>query len=105
MSYNGMALQAFRLLFTTALNNCLFTSTVHQTLIKLKLLSLTNTRLRVLPHFSTGVVEQTRRERGGVKITLREKSHRRVLSFSRELIWRARVSLALLSLRKNGDYS
>ena len=105
MSYNGMVLQAFRLLFTTALNNCLFTSTVHQTLIKLNLLSLTNTRLRVLSHFSSGIVERARRERGGVKITLREKSHRRVSSFSRELIRRARVSLALLSLRKNGDYS
>ena len=105
MSYNGMVLQAFRLLFTTALNNCLFTSTVHQTLIKLNLLSLTNSRLRVLPHFSSGIVERARRERGGVKITLREKSHRRVSSFSRELIRRARVSLALLSVRKDGDYS
>ena len=53
-------------------------------------------RLRVVPHFSSGIVEQAH-----VKITPREK--RRHAFFSRGAIFtRARVSLALLFLRKNG---
>ena len=47
-------------------------------------------KLRVVPHFSSGIVEQAKRERA-------------CRVFSREVIFtRARVSLALLSLRKNG---
>ena len=49
---------------------------------------LQNCRLWVVPHFSSGVVERA-------KITPREK--KRGVIFTR-----ARVSLALLSLRKNG---
>ena len=56
-------------------------------------------RLRAVPHFSSEIVERAKRERQ-VKITPREK--RRHL-FSRGVIFtRARVSLALLSLRKSG---
>ena len=66
------------------------------------------TRLRVVPHLSSGIVEQA-------KITPREKARsggdrEKLFSlptacrlFSREVIFtRARVSLTLLSLRTNG---
>ena len=69
-------------------------------------------RLRVVPHFSSGIVERSKREpawksshartgdtrRGERKISL---SPPRV-AFSRVIFTRARVSLSLLSLRKNG---
>ena len=63
------------------------------------------------PHFSSGIVEQAKRERAWKSPHARKArrpflSHRRVSPFSRGMIFtRARVSLALLSLRKNGDYS
>ena len=56
---------------------------------------LVSTRLRVVPHFSSGIVERAKRERAW------KSPHARL--FSRGVIFtRARVSLALLSLRKNG---
>ena len=54
-------------------------------------------RLRVVLHFSSGIVEGAKRER--VKITPRDK---RFLFWRGVIFTRARVSLALLSLRKNG---
>ena len=65
------------------------------------------------PHFSSGIVERAKRERAW-KSPLREKATRggerekwgACRLFSRGVIFtRARVLLALLSLRKNGDYS
>ena len=71
-------------------------------------------RLRVVPHSSSGTVEQAKRARAW-KSTQREKATRdgerekffffphRVSAFSRGVIFtHARVSLSLLSLRKNG---
>ena len=62
-------------------------------------------RLQLVPHFSSGVEERAKRERAW-KSPTREKATRggeRVCLFSRGVIFtRARVSLALLSLRKNG---
>ena len=77
-------------------------------------------RLRVVPFFLRD--SRASETRARVNITPREKgktrwgerkmraliflSHRRVSPFSRGVIFtRTRVSLALLSLRKNGDYS
>ena len=65
--------------------------------------------LRVVPHFSSGIVERAKRE-GAWKSPHARKarrgiflSPRRVSPFSRGVIFtRARVSLALLSPRKNG---
>ena len=59
-------------------------------------------RLRVFPHFSSGIVERAKRKR--VKITPREKGDTlRVSPFSRGVIFtRARVSLAPLPLRTSG---
>ena len=70
-------------------------------------MTLRNTRLPVVPHFSSGIVERAKRKR--VKITPREKRRHAAgreknacRLFSRGVIFtRARVSLALLSLRKN----
>ena len=56
-------------------------------------------RLRVVPHFSSGIVEWAKREREW-------KSPHACRLFSRGVIFTsARVSLALLSQRKNGGYS
>ena len=53
-------------------------------------------RLQVVPHLSSGIVERAKGERAG-------KSPHRVSPFSRLVIFtRARVSLAQVSLRKNG---
>ena len=58
-------------------------------------------RLRVVPHFPSGIVERAKRERAW--ITPREKRRHACRLFSRGVIFTpARVSLALLSLRKNG---
>ena len=65
------------------------------------------TRLRVVPHSSLGLTERTKRECGENHPT-REifLFPRRVSPFSRGVILTsACVSLALLSLRENGDYS
>ena len=65
-------------------------------------------RLRVVPHFSSGIVERTKRERAWKSTHARKGDTRRgerkkCRLFSRGVIFtRARVSLALLSLRKNG---
>ena len=76
-------------------------------------------RLRVVPHFSSGIVKRAKRERtwkspharkrDTLSITPREKRrhslslHAACRLFSRGVIFtRAGVSLALLSLRKNG---
>ena len=62
-------------------------------------------RLRVVPHFSSGIVERAKRERAGKSRHARKGDTRRGESrlFSRGVILRrARVSLALISLRKNG---
>ena len=67
-------------------------------------------RLRVVPHFSSGTVEQAKRERAWKPSHARKarRGGERCLTdachlFSRGAIFtRARVSLALLSLRKNG---
>ena len=76
-------------------------------------------RLRVVPHFSSGTVERAKRERAGKSPHARKGDTRRgerkyhfssffslpaaCRLFSRGLIFtRARVLLALLSLRKNG---
>ena len=61
-----------------------------------------DSRLRVVPHFSSGIVERAKRERAWKSPHARKDDTRRRL-FSRGVIFkRARVSLALLSLRKNG---
>ena len=61
---------------------------------------LVNTRLRVVPHFSSGVVERAKRERAWKSPDARQSPPR--VAFPR-VGWfsRARVSFALLSLRKN----
>ena len=61
---------------------------------------LVNTRLRVVPHFSSGVVERAKRERAWKSPDARQSPPR--IAFPR-VGWfsRARVSFALLSLRKN----
>ena len=77
-------------------------------------------RLRVVPHFSSGIVEQAKRERARNSPYARKgdtrrgerkmRDYRQFFSlpatcrlFSRGVIFtRVRVSLALLSLRKNG---
>ena len=57
--------------------------------------------LWVVPHLSSGIVEQSR-----VKIIPREKGETRCRLFSSGMIFTCgRVLPALLSLRKNGDYS
>ena len=61
---------------------------------------LDSSRLRVVSHFSSGIGRASKM-RGRVKITPRNTR-----LFSHGVIFtRASVSLALLSLRKNGDYS
>ena len=70
------------------------------------------TRLRVVPHFSSGIVEQAKRERAWKSPHARKGDTRRgerimlpaaCRFFSRGMIFkRARVSHALLSPRKNG---
>ena len=58
---------------------------------------LRNARLRVVPYFSSGIVERAKRERAW------KSPHARRVAFSRGLIFtRAHVSLVLLCLRKNG---
>ena len=69
-------------------------------------------RLRVVPHFSSGKVEQAKRERAWKSPHARKddtrRGERRIIFlacrlFSRGVIFtHTRVSLALLSLRKNG---
>ena len=70
-------------------------------------------RLRVVPHFSSGIVQRAKRERAWKSPLARKGDTRQGASFfslpaacrlfSRGVIFtRARVSLALLSLRKNG---
>ena len=69
-------------------------------------------RLRVVPHFSSGIVERVKRERAWKSPHARKgdtrRGERKILPtacrlFSRGVIFtRARVSLPLLSLRKNG---
>ena len=62
-------------------------------------------RLRVVPHLSPGIVERAKRERVWKSLHARKGYTRRdgVSPFSRGVIFtRARVSLALLSMRKNG---
>ena len=70
-------------------------------------------RLRVVPLFSSGIVERAKRERAWKSPHVRKGDTRRgerffslpaaCLLFSREVIFtRDRVSLALLSLRNNG---
>ena len=65
-------------------------------------------RLRVVPHFSSGIVGRAKRERAWKSPHARKGDTRRggrkmSRLFSRGVIFtRARVSLALLSLRKNG---
>ena len=54
-------------------------------------------RLRVVPHFSSGIVERTKRERAWKSPHARKGDTQRGAIFTR-----SRVSLALLSLRKNG---
>ena len=57
--------------------------------------------LRVVPHFSWGIVERAKPERAWKSLHARKPVGCRL--FSRGVIFtRARVSLALLSLRKNG---
>ena len=60
----------------------------------------------VVPHFSSGIVERAKRERAWKSPHARKGDTRRgerKMIFSRGMIFtRARVSLALLSLRKNG---
>ena len=70
-------------------------------------------RLRVVPHFSSGIVERAKRERARISPHARKGDTRRgerkmknlpaaCRLFSRGVIFtRVRVSLALLSLRKN----
>ena len=59
-------------------------------------------RLRVVSHFSSGIEERTKRELAWKSLHARKGDTRRRL-FSRGVIFtRARASLALLSLRKNG---
>ena len=54
-------------------------------------------RLRVVPHFSSGIVERSKREPAW------KSSHARTGDTRRgEIFTQARVSLSLLSLRKNG---
>ena len=60
-------------------------------LINLAQFSASKARLRVVPHFSSGIVERAKRER------VWKSPHARGVIFT----W-ARVSHALLSLRKNG---
>ena len=66
---------------------------------------LQTSRLRVVPHFSSGMVERAKRERA-LKIKsphARKGDTRRGDFFSPGVIFTgARISLALLSLRKNG---
>ena len=60
-------------------------------------------RLRVVPHFSPGIVERAKRERAGKSPHERKGDTRRVSPFLAWVIFtRDRVSLALLSRRKNG---
>ena len=68
-------------------------------------------RLRVVPHFSSGIVEREKRERAWKSLHTRKGDTRRgekkipaaCSLFPRGVIFtRARVSLALLSLKKNG---
>ena len=69
-------------------------------------------RLRVVPHFSSGIVERAKRERawklpharkGDTRLGKRKSLPAACRRFSRWVIFtRARVSLAQLSLRKNG---
>ena len=54
-------------------------------------------RLRVVPHFSSGIRERAKRERAWKSPHARKGDMRRGVIFTR-----ARVSLALLSLRRNG---
>ena len=54
-------------------------------------------RLRAVPHFSSGIVERAKRERAWKSRHARKGDTRRGVIFTR-----ARVSFALLSLRKNG---
>ena len=54
-------------------------------------------RLRVVPHFSSGIGERTKHERVWKSPLARKGDTRRGVIFAR-----ARVSLALLSLRRNG---
>ena len=54
-------------------------------------------RLRVVPHFSSGIGERAKRERAWKSPHARKGDTRRGVIFTR-----ARVSLALLSLRRNG---
>ena len=60
------------------------------------LLCIVYIRLRVVPHFSSGIVEQAKRESAWKSPHARKGDTRGVI------FTRARVSLALLSLRKNG---
>ena len=65
-------------------------------------------RLRVVPHFSSGIVERTKRERAWKSTHARKGDtwrgeRKKCRLFSRGVTFtRARVSLALLSLGKNG---
>ena len=62
-------------------------------------------RLRVVPHFSSGIVERAKSERAWKSPHARKCDTRPAARrlFSRGMIFtRARVSLALLSLRENG---
>ena len=58
-------------------------------------------RLRVVPHYSSGIVERAKRERAW-KSPTREGRYACRLFSRGVIITRARVSLPLLSLRKNG---
>ena len=62
-------------------------------------------RLRVVPLFSSGIVERAKRERSRKGDTRRGERKMREKEKNGVIFTRARVSLALLSLRKNGDYS
>ena len=68
-------------------------------------------RLRVVPHFSSGIVERAKRERAWKSPHARKgdtrRGERKIFSLPAAcrlflIFTRARVSLALLSLRKNG---
>ena len=57
------------------------------------------------PHFSSGIVERAKRERSRKGDTRRGERKMREKEKNGVIFTRARVSLALLYLRKNGDYS
>ena len=67
--------------------------------LSLSLLVKSIISLRVVPHFSPGIVERAKRERG-LKSPHSRKGY--MLFLRRVIFTRARVSLALLSLRRNG---